>query len=304
VSFNEALKIRVRKKAHFCCCLCHAVDIEIHHIIPEAENGPDNEENAAPLCASCHNIYGANPQKRKLIREARDHWFEVCQNRFESDPDGLEEIKRLLRDIAKQSEPRDAQNEGLNRYPDQPVEGTSPSREVHFELRGDPHELGTEVWLWKGSKRSAVKLCDTAGWGNLRVHFSPDDRHILIRDGGSSMGIDLRLFSRAETRSLSEFREEDSADIGDKAEQFALQKAGLESGRVLHHRYMGCLGWSDDSNTILIRLSGYGNRAETAYRMDWIGTYELRGGRISEDLSSMNRNAVKIWNKEQRTSGK
>ena len=269
MGFSEALKIKVRKQAHFCCCLCHTVDVEVHHIIPEAENGPDTEDNAAPLCASCHNVYGANPQKRKFIREARDHWYEVCRKRFESDPDGLEEIRRLLRDLARRSEPRDVRSEALSRYPGQPAEGASPSRQLHFELRGDPHELGAEIWVWQMAREKAVKLCDTAGWGNLRVYFSPDDRHVIVRDGGSSMGIDLRLFSRENTDAHDAFQEQEGAKIGDKAERFALQRAGFGSDLVLHHRFMGCLGWSDNSKAILIRLTGSGNRGEQAYHLDW-----------------------------------
>lgn len=31
--------------------------------------------NAAPLCASCHDLYGGNPEKRRQMREMRDHWW-------------------------------------------------------------------------------------------------------------------------------------------------------------------------------------------------------------------------------------
>jgi hypothetical protein len=53
--------------------------VEIHHIIPQAEGGPDVEDNAAPLCASCHSAYGANPVKRRDIRDARDLWYEIVE---------------------------------------------------------------------------------------------------------------------------------------------------------------------------------------------------------------------------------
>ncbi len=96
MAFSEALKLKVRKKAHLSCCLCKAIGVEVHHIIPQEEGGPDTEENAAPLCPSCHEAYGANPQKRKFIREARDLWYEICEKRYASDPDRLDEIKRLL----------------------------------------------------------------------------------------------------------------------------------------------------------------------------------------------------------------
>lgn len=76
--FSEQLKLKIKKKADFRCCLCGALDVEIHHIVPEAEGGPNTEDNAAPLCPNCHDTFGANPQKRKFIRQKRDDWYEAC----------------------------------------------------------------------------------------------------------------------------------------------------------------------------------------------------------------------------------
>jgi hypothetical protein len=74
------------------CCLCHALGVEAHHIIAEAEGGPDSEENAAPLCPSCHETYGANPDKRKFIRDARDFLYELCDRRYEWNGDQMGQI--------------------------------------------------------------------------------------------------------------------------------------------------------------------------------------------------------------------
>ncbi|QWR76243.1 HNH endonuclease [Candidatus Magnetomonas plexicatena] len=97
--FNEALKIKIRKKAHLACCLCKSMGVEVHHIIPQEEGGADTEDNAAPLCPSCHETYGANSQKRKFIREARDLWYEICEKRFAADPHRLDDMQRLLENI-------------------------------------------------------------------------------------------------------------------------------------------------------------------------------------------------------------
>jgi hypothetical protein len=70
--------------------------VEVHHIVPQAEGGDDSEDNAAPLCPSCHETYGANPQKRKFIREARDFWYELCSERYAADPEWLQEISEKL----------------------------------------------------------------------------------------------------------------------------------------------------------------------------------------------------------------
>src|SRR5690349_13911958 len=94
--FSEPLKALVRKKSHQRCCLCHAWDVEVHHIIPQEDGGSDDEDNAAPLCGTCHNQFGGNPDKRKVIRETRDLWFEICAKRFASD---CEQIERLKTDV-------------------------------------------------------------------------------------------------------------------------------------------------------------------------------------------------------------
>lgn len=97
MAFSESIKITVRRQSHHSCCICKGIGIEVHHIIPEGNGGPDTFENAAPLCPSCHETYGANPTKRKMIVEARDLWYEICAARYKSDGDRIEE---LLRNIA------------------------------------------------------------------------------------------------------------------------------------------------------------------------------------------------------------
>src|SRR5207253_338152 len=58
--------------------VCQQPWVEVHHIHPEAQGGLDTIENAAPLCGSCHNKYGGNPDLRKQLREMRDWWWQRC----------------------------------------------------------------------------------------------------------------------------------------------------------------------------------------------------------------------------------
>lgn len=104
MAFTEFLKLSVKKKSHFCCSLCHALGVEVHHIVPQSENGEDTEDNAAPLCPSCHETYGANPVKRKFIKEARDFWYELCSQRYSKDPDALTSISERLEQTASKSD--------------------------------------------------------------------------------------------------------------------------------------------------------------------------------------------------------
>jgi hypothetical protein len=94
MAFSESLKAVIRRHADMRCCICHAIGVEIHHIIPQAEGGPDNEDNAAPLCPTCHETYGSNPSKRKFIREARDNWFTTCERALNA---AHQELDRIIK---------------------------------------------------------------------------------------------------------------------------------------------------------------------------------------------------------------
>jgi len=80
MSFPESTKLTVKRKADFSCCWCRDRHnkVDVHHIIPEAQGGSDEEDNAAPLCGSCHDKYGGNPNLRKEITLRRDQWYEIC----------------------------------------------------------------------------------------------------------------------------------------------------------------------------------------------------------------------------------
>lgn len=79
MAFSEKLKEEVRDKSDVRCALCNEPFVEIHHIIPQAEGGPDTFDNAVALCARCHDIYGGNPTKRKQLREKRDSWYKIVE---------------------------------------------------------------------------------------------------------------------------------------------------------------------------------------------------------------------------------
>jgi len=77
--FPEHIKIKAKQTAHYRCVICHDPFVQVHHIRPQEDDGPDTLDNAAPLCARCHDLFGGNPEKRKQIREMRDAWWELCE---------------------------------------------------------------------------------------------------------------------------------------------------------------------------------------------------------------------------------
>ena len=80
--FSESVKQEAKKRSNFKCCVCQRTFVEIHHILPQAEGGSDELNNAAPLCGGCHQVYGGNPDLRKQLREMRDHWWQTCTSQI------------------------------------------------------------------------------------------------------------------------------------------------------------------------------------------------------------------------------
>ncbi len=159
MSFSEALKSKVRRRAHFCCCLCKALGVEVHHVIPQEEVGPDTEENAAPLCPTCHETYGANPTKRKFIREARDLWYEICERRYASAPDRLDELRDLLKNTVSYEAFEQFKEELFSHLADE-RETPRPEEEIVAAI----DELFDRVWY----NRHKV-LCEKIEDGVVRI---------------------------------------------------------------------------------------------------------------------------------------
>lgn len=83
--FSESVVTEARMKAHFRCVVCRDKPfVEVHHLVPEAQGGSNTLDNAAPLCAGCHDLYGNNPDKRKQISQMRDQWYDICEKRYAS----------------------------------------------------------------------------------------------------------------------------------------------------------------------------------------------------------------------------
>lgn len=119
--FSDALKNSVKQRCHFTCCWCrdNRNKVEVHHIIPQAEGGPDTEDNAAPLCSNCHTLYGANPDLRKEIRLRRDQWYSLCPQPTEPHDDLT---KALLLEVLLI--PHEWKNAYMATYPGHFAEGT------------------------------------------------------------------------------------------------------------------------------------------------------------------------------------
>lgn len=80
------------------CCVCHrfrGVKVEVHHIQPESQGGPNELENAITLCFDCHADAGhynsKHPRGTKFspneLRRHRDRWHEIVRQHVIRPPD-------------------------------------------------------------------------------------------------------------------------------------------------------------------------------------------------------------------------
>jgi len=108
VAFSEKIRLQVRESAAFSCCRCPEIGVEVHHIVPAAQGGPDTFENAAPLCPNCHAGFGGNADKRKEIKQMRDRWYAVVAEKWPTGPkeqavtsEDVEELRAKLHELSE-----------------------------------------------------------------------------------------------------------------------------------------------------------------------------------------------------------
>ena len=82
MAFSQKIIDEVKEKSAFKCCRCQSIGIEVHHIFPQEDKGPDTFDNAAPLCPNCHAWFGANRTKQKEITQMRDWWYEKVKELY------------------------------------------------------------------------------------------------------------------------------------------------------------------------------------------------------------------------------
>ena len=75
------------------CALCQErkhTRLQCHHIIPEADSGPDTFDNCIPLCPDCHaevlafnprHPFGGTPYHSEELIRRRDDWYAIINRR-------------------------------------------------------------------------------------------------------------------------------------------------------------------------------------------------------------------------------
>src|SRR5260370_41514222 len=90
MAFLEKEATELLAACHRRCCVCHrfcGVKMELDHMVPAAEGGPDTIDNAIPLCFECHaEVHAYNdqhPRGRKVkpeeLRLHKQQWLDLCK---------------------------------------------------------------------------------------------------------------------------------------------------------------------------------------------------------------------------------
>jgi HNH endonuclease len=93
------------------CCICRrfcGTKMQLHHITPESEGGPDTADNCIPLCFDCHEEVGsynpAHPMGRKFtveeLKRHRDIWFEFVRSHPERLSNSFDSLFRRQPELA------------------------------------------------------------------------------------------------------------------------------------------------------------------------------------------------------------
>ena len=184
MAFLETQKLAVKKRAHFQCCLCHTLGVEIHHIIPVASGGPDSEDNAAPLCPSCHDTYGANSEKRKFIREVRDFWYELCEKKTAIHTEELKVISDKLEQVATKDDVARLSVQNTSFVLGHPTAVIAPWEQIRYSFIRDEfvHPLIVrELIGWLSDRYETIAAIDLVS-ANHSNRFSGD---VCVHSDGS-----------------------------------------------------------------------------------------------------------------------
>ena len=89
--FSDTTTQQAIERANSRCVDCKKPCVEVDHIIPESEGGPDTIENAVTLCASCRSKMGIFEQatRKRRLHETRDRWWKRCATAAAIHPLGL-----------------------------------------------------------------------------------------------------------------------------------------------------------------------------------------------------------------------
>ncbi len=166
--FSEAVKKKVKEMANFQCCKCFSVFVEVHHIIPEAQGGSNDIDNAVPLCPNCHSWFGGNPDLRKAIRHMRNFHYKNCEKQRID----RELLKKIQEDITKIKESKENEDEKVEKIAstvaDRVIDRFSEIKDNESKgLYPDPHSFVDDMVTASGTATTVLKSIDI-DWRDIK----------------------------------------------------------------------------------------------------------------------------------------
>lgn len=89
--FSPKIRVTVLVRSHRRCCVCHKFagrNVNVHHIVQEADGGENTIANAICLCLTCHAEAGHFNSRHPLgtkyspneLKKHRDQWWKHCES--------------------------------------------------------------------------------------------------------------------------------------------------------------------------------------------------------------------------------
>lgn len=136
------------------CCICgtrHSV--ALHHIVPSAQGGPDEIDNAISLCPNCHDRVHGSAASGRTTRAYT--------------PNELKLHRQRTIDIVKVEAAIEGQEAGRDVLPDEQIEAAlAPLRQRLAKLQGEAPVAGTRGVAIKGDVRNSTII---TGNGNVLI---------------------------------------------------------------------------------------------------------------------------------------
>lgn len=185
------------------CCVCHefaGLYTNVHHIIPEAQGGPNTLDNAIVLCLRCHGEAGhynprhpiGNKYSPAELRRHRDLWWERCEQHAgvplsPHDLDASLQLSLNLFQLGRDQRHKDEVTFGQRKH--------SPSHfRFGFALENAAPIIAQEIYIkasfyWRGDyPRKALQIqapLNAKGWTTDVSQLVNEQWAIVIFDGGT-----------------------------------------------------------------------------------------------------------------------
>ncbi len=173
----------------------------------------------------------------------------------------------------------------------------SPQRDLLIEFYIDDRAESKSVWvhqIWLSSvkdPKEKVLLCQFER--SASVSISPDENKLVVNDCDGSDHASVRLFKKQQGLRYREIKKP-------SIEEAVWNNAGRQEHfqpSWFHHSYTTCLGWDKDSQTIQVKIDGYG---DVGGLEGWVCFYNISTKKITFDATDTARYGLPSFTKWER----